>query len=193
MERGHNDRNHLKYMGRSHNDRNHLKHKNDRTRSQWPKSPETYKGWDAVAMTEITWNIQRMGHGRHDWNHRKHTKDGTRSPWSKSSETYKGRDAVTMTEITWNIWDTVIMTEITISATSTQTEHKLIGIRPIDMGAPPKTQTHNNKMMTDRYRCGPNSNWTKWIGIWPIDIGATLKLELTGKMIDWYRCGPESN
>ena len=50
------------------------------------------------------------------------------------------------------------MTEITIGAAPTQTEHKLIGIRLIDMGAPPKTQTHTNKMRIDRYRCGPDSN-----------------------------------
>ena len=57
----------LKQKGRGCNDRNHLKHKKDGMRLPWPKSPETYgtqsqwskshktyKGWDMVAMNEIT-------------------------------------------------------------------------------------------------------------------------------------------
>ena len=32
--------------------------------------------------------------------------------------------------------------------------------------------THSEKTMTDRYRCGPDSNWTNMIGKWSIDIGA---------------------
>ena len=46
----------------------------------------------------------------------------------------------------------------------------------IDIGAVLKTQTQTNKMITDRYRYGPNSNWT------PIDR----------KMTDWYKCGPKN-
>ena len=54
----------LKQQGRGRNDRNHLKHKKNEMQSPWPKSPETYgtqsqwlksletyKGWDAMAMT----------------------------------------------------------------------------------------------------------------------------------------------
>ena len=75
---------------------------------------------------------------------------------------------------------------------------ELIGRWPIDMGAAPKTQTQTNKMMTDRYRCGPKKTeldkemigrWSidigagptqaehKLIGRWPIDIGATSKIQ----------------
>ena len=69
---------------------------------------------------------------------------------------------------------------------------------PIDIGATP-TQTQTDKMMTDRYRCGPNSktqtdrmttdrygcgprNRIDMTRRWPIDIGAAptqTKLELT--------------
>ena len=49
------------------------------------------------------------------------------------------------------------MTEITIGAAPTQTEHKLIGIRLIDMGEVPKTRTKH-----------------KLIGRWLIDKYATL-------------------
>ena len=119
MGYGRNDQNHLKHikdgtwspwlkspkpnekMGRGRNDRNHMKHTKDGTRSQLPKSHETYKGWDAVAMTEITRNIKSTRCSRHDWNHLKHMgcdcndwnhlkhkNDRTRSPWPKSPETY---------------------------------------------------------------------------------------------------------
>ena len=40
-----------------------------------------------------------------------------------------------------------------------------------------QNSTQSNKTMTDRYRCGPGSNWTrKVIGTWSIDIGAASKL-----------------
>ena len=44
-------------------------------------------------------------------------------------------------------------------AVPTQTEHKLIGRCPIDIGAVPKTET--NMEMADQYKCDPknaNSN-----------------------------------
>ena len=46
---------------------------------------------------------------------------------------------------------------IDIGAVLTQTKHKWIGKWLIDIGAAPKTQTPTDKMMTDRYRCGPDS------------------------------------
>ena len=82
---------------------------------------------------------------------------------------------------------------IYMGAVLTQTKHKLIGKWPIDMGATP---TQTDKTMTDRYRCGPDSNWTdrkmadryrccpdsNWHDEWPIDIGAVpTRTELTGR------------
>ena len=55
-----------------------------------------------------------------------------------------------------------------------QTE--LIGKWSIDIGAI-LTQTQTDKMMTDRYRCGLDSNWT----------------QTDGKMVDRYGCNPDLN
>ena len=53
--------------------------------------------------------------------------------------------------------------------------------------------TQSDKTMTDRYRCGPDSNWTNMIGTWPIDIGAApTQIETDKMMADWYRCGPRN-
>ena len=54
---------------------------------------------------------------------------------------------------------------------------ELIGRWSIDIGAAKKTQTPTNKMMIDRYRCGPDSNCT----------------QTDRKMVNRYRCGPNSN
>ena len=64
---------------------------------------------------------------------------------------------------------------IDISATLTRTEYKLIGRWSIDICVVSKIETQTDKMVIDRYRFDPNSNWTQ------IDM----------KMTDRYRCGPK--
>ena len=59
----------------------------------------------------------------------------------------------TQTELTWRQL-------IDIGAVPTQTEHKLTGRWPIDIGATQKTQTETDKTMIDRYRRGLK-NWTE--------------------------------
>ena len=145
-----------------------------------------------------------MRRGHHDQNHQTKWMNEMWSQWPKSPKIdRKDKIRSQWLKPNWydNDWSIQVRSHklklirwwpIDISVIPTRTENKLIGRWLIDIGAIPKTQTQIDKTITDRYRCGPNSNSYRQYE-WLIDIGMTPNIEPTRWMTDRYRCSPNTN